>query len=385
MVKPIISRERIKALKKEYYIMLKSKLKHIKISKEFYGPTPPYLLVGAYNYPRVRIGSILSLGKPELSSNPSLMYGEKYSNIITQFGMNMMGVNRTHILNRQLYDTTDSIMSYKPVGMEVLFKFKPELNPRFSMYSIPSGYCAPVQKIKLTENPKIPRVTYNMLNDDVKANYAVPKITEKTDVYYAMRLLTAGILGEEKNKKLVPTRWAITAVDDILTKHYMEKIRQFNIIPDYEVYTNEFLHNRFVIVLIPGPWQYEQYEAWPYDSQWSTEWGFNQEFESFKGRKKYAEKQGGGYYAARYGVAEHLYIKRKQAKAIVFREIDQEYSIPVGVWQVRENVRKAMQKQPKKFNNLRDVFHYIKPLLRIQLDKYLKKSETLKQQSLFEF
>jgi len=381
----VISKERVETLKKKYYLSLNRKLKNLKISEEFYGPTPPYLLVGAYNYPKVRIGSMLSLSNPEYSANPSKLYGQSYDRIITQFGMNMLGTDKTYIKNPINDDITDSILSYKPVSLEVKFKKMPTLNPQFSVYTIPTGYSAPVKKVKLVDNPKIPRITYNIINDDIKAQDAILKITMKTDMYYTMRLLSAGVLGKENNKRLVPTKWAITAVDDILTKQYLKIIKDYKWIDNYEVYTNKFLHNRFVILLIPGPWEYEQYEAWPTESPWGTSWGFNHEYEPFKGRKKYAEIQAGGYYAARYGVVEHLYLRKRQAKAIVFREIDEEYSIPVGVWQVRENVRNAMQKQPIKFNKLSEALDYIRPLLKIKLNEYMKKNIILKQKTLFEF
>lgn len=387
MGKPIISKERIEQLKQKYYFTLKKKLKSLenKLSQEYYGPTPPYLLVGAYNYPNVRIGSMISLNNPEYSANPSKLYGKNYSYIITQFAMNMLGIDRTKVYKPIKDEMFDSILSYKPVSLEVRFKRKPVFTPRFSIYTIPSGYSAPLDKVRLDDNPKIPKITYKIINDDILAEEAVPIITRKTDIYYTMRLMTAGVLGKEKNKKLVPTRWAITAIDDILAKHYLKTVKECKPVEKYEVYTNEFLHNRFVILLLPGSWEYEQYEAWPVESPWGTEWGYNHEYESFRGRKKYAETQAGGYYAARYAVVEHLYRRKRQAKVIVFREIDAEYSIPVGVWQVRENVRNAMKKVPTKFDRLNNALEYIKPLLRIKLEEYMKKNQILKQKTLFDF
>ncbi|MCC7571345.1 hypothetical protein KO465_08510 [Candidatus Micrarchaeota archaeon] len=381
-----LSKQRIDELKKQYYYSLKKSTENIKLSDSFYGPTPPNLLIGSYGYPNVKIGSMFSLNSPEYSANPSLMYGKTYSKIITQFGLNMMGIGKSFVKNQLNEDINDSLLSYAPVSMEVDFKYKPLLNPVFSQYTIPSGFSAPLKRIKLIDNPKIPRVTYSVLNDDLLANESVMKISLKTDVYYTTRLMSAGILGKEKNRRLVPSRWAITSVDDIIVKNNLTEIREFKQIDKYEVYVNEFLHNRFVIVLIPGPWEYEQFEAWPLGSPWHGDnWGFNHEYEPFKGRKKYASSQAGGYYAARYGVVEHLYLRRKQAKAIVFREIDSEYSIPVGVWQVRENVRRAMQNMPAVFDKLNEVIEYIKPLLKVDLNKYLKKDEILKQKKLFDF
>ena len=43
---------------------------------------------------------------------------------------------------------------------------------------------------------------------------------------------------------------------------------------------------------------------------------------------------------------------------MVFREIRSEYAIPVGVWQVREGVREAMNQKPRiitKFNDALEI------------------------------
>ncbi len=385
MDKPILSRQRVEELKQKYYTDLNKKLKKIDVKQDFYGPTPPNILVGDYNYPNVRIGSMLSLGNAELSANPTLLYGKPYSTIINEFGLNLLGINYGNVHNREMDDVKDSVLSYKTIDMEAKFKHKPNINPKFNPYTIPTGYSAQLKKIRLAENPKIPTITYKVLNDDLLAKDAIGMIAGKTDIYYTSRLLTAGLLGKEGNKKLVPTRWAITAVDDMLGKEMINEIKDKATINQYEVYENEFLHNRFIIALLPGPWEYEQFEAWPIHSAWGTDWGFNQEYEPFKGRTKYADKQAGGYYAARFGVVEHLSLRRKQAKVIVIREIDDEYSVPVGVWQVRENVRNAMKNEPKRFEKMDDVLNYIKTKLKIKLNKYLEKDIILKQKTLLEF
>jgi len=54
----------------------------------------------------------------------------------------------------------------------------------------------------------------------------------------------------------------------------------------------------------------------------------------------------GAYFAAKLGVLEYLSEKKIQAGVIILREIRPEYAIPVGVWQVREGIREAMNQIP---------------------------------------
>jgi len=43
--------------------------------------------------------------------------------------------------------------------------------------------------------------------------------------------------------------------------------------------------------------------------------------------------------------------KKIQAGVVILREIRPEYSIPVGVWQIREGIREAMKQNPIIANN----------------------------------
>ena len=49
-------------------------------------------------------------------------------------------------------------------------------------------------------------------------------------------LLSVGVLGLKKNKRLVPTRWSITATDDMLGKHLWKQVQQHKWIEDYELH-----------------------------------------------------------------------------------------------------------------------------------------------------
>ncbi|MBU4300891.1 hypothetical protein L6303_07310, partial [archaeon] len=110
-----------------------------------------------------------------------------------------------------------------------------------------------------------------------------------------------------------------------------------------------------------------------------------QESEGFDGRTKYAIKEGGGYYAGRFAVCEQLEKMRRQATAVVFREIYDTYIMPVGCWEIRENVRHAFENKPRKFNTMNDALADIKARLHIPMDEYLKKSALLQQRRLSDF
>jgi hypothetical protein len=123
------------------------------------------------------------------------------------------------------------------------------------------------------------------------------------------------------------------------------------------------MDNHFLILLMPSLFEYENFEAWLPGSIWSDVLSQRpvivEEYEGFKGRKRYAADEGGGYYAARLAVAEALHTMRRQAGVIVFREIHPRYSVPLGVWVVRETVRDAFRNSGEKFDTKKETFKYI--------------------------
>ena len=60
-----------------------------------------------------------------------------------------------------------------------------------------------------------------MINDEIKASEAIEFLYKNEfNEYTLSKILSVGVIGLAKNKKLVPTRWSITATDDILGKKF---------------------------------------------------------------------------------------------------------------------------------------------------------------------
>jgi len=181
-------------------------------------------------------------------------------------------------------------------------------------------------------------------------------------------------------RRLVPTRWSITAVDSIISKEMMEKIKTFPEINEYRVYESSYLDNQFEILMMPREWGYEAMEAWYPGTVWNPN-GKNillfGDWEGYDGRTTYASI-GGCYYAARLAVGELLRSERRQASVAVLREARPGYIMPVGVWQVRENVRNALRQKPHKYNTLNEALTRIGSQFQIPIKQWINKSMLLK-------
>ena len=194
------------------------------------------------------------------------------------------------------------------------------------------------------------------------------------------RALSVGAFGIEKNRRLVPTRWSITAVDDILSKNLAQQVKTFPEINEYRVYESKYLDNVFEVLMIPDMWRYESMEAWYPGTVWNPNGkttAIFSDYEGNNGRSTYAAI-GGCYYSARLAVCEQLLKERRQATVIVLREARPGYIMPVGVWQVRENVRNAMRQKPFMFKSLADSLQFIGSRFEIPLRRWILQSALLK-------
>lgn len=356
------------------------------LKEEIFGPTPPGIFVGHSGYPSVFWGPMISMDDaPGLADDPGRWFGLDFDDIIRFRSSLIRSMKRgsVHERNRLLEKAQEAILSTKPVDAEMRFSKKPRMELRFNPDLQPMGPSAPLKEFRLCENPKVPRKTDEIVDEGMKATDAICELyAHGLSIYYLTKLLSAGLFGRVERRKLVPTKWSITATDDILAKDMMKRIRGFTEINSFLIYSSQYLSNHFEILLIPGKWEYENFEAWSPGTLWTE--GLSgpkiiEEYEPYYGRTTYAEEEGGGYYAARFSVCEALVRMRRQARVVVFREVYEGYMMPVGVWEVRENVRNALRKHPKRFSTLGEALSYLNGRLRIPIREYIRRSRILSQ------
>ena len=184
-------------------------------------------------------------------------------------------------------------------------------------------------------------------------------------------------------RKLVPSRWSTTAVDDILSSKLLHEVKQFEPIDTYELYEGYYIGNKYVFILLPSVWSFEVLEK---KNNAEHLW---KDFESFYPRTKYASGVTGAYYANRLAVCEYLYKRKKQASVLVLREIDDSYYAPLGVGILRELSRSVFTKPPTIAEDLNQALNIAKSLLKTPIETFIKESLLIKekksQKSLKEF
>jgi len=197
----------------------------------------------------------------------------------------------------------------RPVDVEIGLDGTPDLDFDIGTEDIktPTGPRAAARTADLGENPHVPRpVKKTLEDDDWRAEGAMTYLYRRGfDVYDINTILSAGALGRGKNRRLVPTRWSITAVDDTVGQFLRGSIRDNPTVNRIEVHRNEYLGNAFWVILVPGQWEYELVEMKSPGSIWNPDPGagvyLSAASEGREGRTGYVEETAGAYYAARMG------------------------------------------------------------------------------------
>ncbi len=356
----------------------KFKFKSIEVGESLEGSSPPSVFVGRYGYPKVFLGPMMSLEhESSLLDTPELWLDSVNSNIdIVNFRLQLVrGKSTVGIKDSSKYveSMREIVLAQKSPAIDAHFLKKPKgrfFNEEMQPFG-PSGEIKMLEVENVKYNPHIEKAYYDT---DLKAKDAILSLYDKGILFSSIqKTLSVGALGLKKNRKLVPTRWSITATDSMLSETFLEEIKQYETLGNFRVYEYGSLQNYFAILMLPTPWQYELIEA--FIRVLGNEEVMFSDYELYHKKKEYAAI-GGCYYSARLAVAEKLKEERKQAGIIILRESYPGY-IPLGVWNVRENVRQAM-KSYKEFEYLRLALNYISRKLWIPMNKWLRQSKVLK-------
>ena len=86
---------------------------------------------------------------------------------------------------------------------------------------------------------------------------------------------------------------------------------------------------------------------------------------------------GGCYYTCKMAVLEALAQEKKQAGAIILREALQGY-VPMGVFNVRENVRNAMHQPVQEFEDIRSALSHISEKFTLPMQRFIEEGALLR-------
>jgi len=382
----LCGKPRCPALMKFYSFM---KVKNLVNTEEVIGSSPPGVFVGRIGYPHVYAGPLVPPigGDTSILDAPEEWVGKTVEEIVdfrtklirSKFRVN---VKKPDKAEKFLDKTLELALSRNSVDTEARFKKKPAGRILLDDEIQPMGPSALLKDLTVGNIKLDPHIDRAYSDWDWKAEEALIDLyTRNVPVSRIQRAFSVGAFGVKKNRRIVPTRWSITAVDSIISNRLIEnQVKGTSPINEYRVHEFSYLGNRFVVLLLPSSWSYEWIEAWYPGTAWNPEnpnISMGGDWEGYKGRTTYASI-GGCYYAVRLATAEYLASERRQAGVVAMREIHPGFITPLGVWINRECVREALRKDAKKFNTLEEALEYVNSSFSIRVKEWIDTSHLLK-------
>jgi hypothetical protein len=377
-------------------------------SEQISGSSPPGVFVGRFGYPKVFVGPMVPpvSGDTEILDTPEWWMGKGFDEIVDFRYSLLRAYSKANVFDAhkgsRLIDTLQEVaMMTKPVDTELVLTRPPRKILDLREDSQPFGPIAPLASFQTGNSSVDDRIEKAFYDGDLPADDAILQLYRNgVMVTRIQRAFSLGMFGDNKRRKLVPTRWSITAVDSNLSLKLMARVRQHSLIDKYRVYKYTYLDNTYVGILTPESWRFEWIEAWFEPELLATSFpdvnmvtdvettsyvsadGHRPvmlgDSEGFRDRKTYA-KPGGCYYSARLAVTEFLDGIRRQAGAIMLREIHPGYIMPVGVWNVRESLRALFKTRFQQFDSIDAAMNYVATIFEIPKRGWIENSALLQK------
>jgi hypothetical protein len=374
--------------------------------KSIAGSSPPGVFVGRFGYPNVSVGPMVPSisGDTEILDTPEWWMGKGFDEIVDFRYSLLRGYSKANVSDAQkggrLIETLQDVaMMTKSVDTELVLARPPRKMLDLREDSQPFGPTAPLTSFHAGNSSVDNRIEKAFYDGDLPADDAVLQLYRNgVLVTRIQRAFSLGMFGESKRRKLVPTRWSITAVDSNLSLKLMARLRHHPLIDEFRVYKYTYLDNIYVGILTPESWKFEWIEAWFEPELLATSFpdvnmaedvekssyvsrdGYRPvmlgDSEGFRGRKTYA-RPGGCYYSARLAVSEYLDMIGRQAGAIMLREIHPGYIMPVGVWNVRESLRSLFKTPFERFDSMDNAMNHVSSIFEIPKRGWMETSMLL--------
>ncbi len=345
------------------------------------GSSPPSVFVGSYGYPKVLVGPMLPPvhGNTMILDLPEQWLGKSLEEIVNYRLSLVRGIQSVSVSKPQrkyIESLQEVAMSSRSIDSDIEFLKNTVPVTSIDGESAPFGPIGEIKSVRFSNSSSDKNIQKVYYDKDLLAQDSVLELYNRgIEITRIQKCFSIGMLG--KNRKLVPTRWSITATDDIISKSLISEIMEFDLMDSYQVFSYSHIGNYFSVIIFPSRWMFEMQEAW-YDQQGNI--GFGSDFEDARGLDHYPATAG-AHFAARLGVAEYLFKNKIQAAAMVLREIRPEYAVPVGVWQVREGIRMAMKQRPHLASSFEEGLDLACRSLSIDKKEWLAKSKLQKARS----
>jgi len=217
-----------------------SKYGNLFSSDSISGTSPPSVFVGSYNYPKVFVGPMVPPihGDTSLLDSPEKWKGKSLEEIIN-FRLNLVrGIQKipiTQTEGRYIENLQEVAMSSKPTDADLIFQKALSSSVSLDGESAPFGPIGEIKSAKFSGSSSVKSIEKIFYDKDLKAQDAVLNLYNSgIEISKIQKCFSIGMLGQKR--KLVPTKWSITATDDIISKSLIDEILDYSLIDSCRVF-----------------------------------------------------------------------------------------------------------------------------------------------------
>jgi DNA repair protein NreA len=356
-------------------------MQSVTMDRELTGSSPPSVFIGSWNYPNVYAGPLLTPlhGDTAIMDSPESWIGEnKTQEEIIGYRLGLVRgkqmISASDLDTRYVEQLQEISLSAASVESEAEF-IKVPAGSTFSEDHAPFGPSAELGRFETQGGRWNRDLEYVYHDSDLPAADAVMDLHKKGVSFSSIqKAFSVGTMGKGKGRRLVPTRWSITACDTTIADHLLPVVKKNPVIDTWQVREFSSLNNNYAVILMPTGWQYEWSEAF-LRVLGNEEYVFS-DHEGYKKKVEYSHL-GGCYYSCKMAVLEALAREKKQAGAIILREAHRGY-VPMGVFNVRENVRNAMLQPATEFEDIRSALGHIGRRFTLPVQRFIDEGALLR-------
>jgi len=357
-------------------------MKSVEVEKEMEGSSPPSVFIGSWNYPDVYAGPMIAPqhGDTAIMDQPeSWIAQNRTQEEIIGYRLNLVRgksmVNAADLSSRFVEKLQEISLSTTSIESEVAFSTIPT-GTTFSEEYTPFGPSAGIERFEIESGRWDYHLEKVFYDTDLRSAEAVTGLHRQGVPFSSIqKAFSVGTMGMDRNRHLVPTRWSITACDTMIGDQLLTEVKKNPVIDTWRVHQFSSLHNNYAVILMPTGWQYEWSEAF-LKVLGNEELVFS-DHEGYKKKTEYSHL-GGCYYSCKMAVLEALARQQEQAGAIILREAHRGY-VPMGVFNVRENVRGAMRQPAQEFEDIRSALSHISESFSLPITRFIEEGALLRE------
>jgi hypothetical protein len=255
-------------------------------------------------------------------------------------------------------------LSVSPIAIEV---DSPHL-PRSELKGIggqsPMGQLIKCKSLEIVSNPEISRVAKRICDKDVPSAESVWQLL---DYDYTLdqvaRMMSVGLLGHKKRRRLVPLRSAYKAVIDSYLTNAVMNLVESPLSSSIRLHASTLHGDSFTVLLRPGEPRVDYLRLESFN-------GLNTLRTSFEGLETQATDPKTSVYAdhARFSAYRNMIGNTESSHIVIFHQCRDPHNLILGPWVARAGVRYALDGDGVELDNMENAVTVMNSLLKPKLE-----------------